>query len=120
MSFYGLIYFRKNGSLPGGSRIPTNASMIDPDREAFSTAPHDDEYAPVHMNDKDDPHHREMDGAGGSGQYDPESYNTTGGSAYVPPTVSDTSYRAYGAEPPHMGGYDGVDERVRFPVGNYN
>jgi hypothetical protein len=119
MSIYGLIYFRRNGNLPGASRAPTNAQMIDPDRDAFSTAPHDDEYAPVHMNDKDNEHH-EMDNGehSGSQAYDPISY----GGGYVPPTVSDvdTSYRTYGSERPPSNTY--VDEeagRVRFPAGNY-
>jgi hypothetical protein len=130
MSVYGVFYFRTNGVLPGASRIPTNASMIDPDREAFSTAPHDDEYAPVHMNDKDDHHSlhpSEMDGgesSGASQPYDPTSYSSGGPGrvVYAPPTVSDvnTAYRPYGDEHERLGGYDGEARRVRFPAGNYN
>lgn len=136
MSVYGVIYFRSNGTLPGASRIPTSASMIDPDHEAFSTAPHDDEYAPVHMNDKDYSHPSEMDSgeASGSAQpYDPTSYSSSGGMGvgsglsgagrviYAPPTVTDvsTAYRPYGDEHEH-GGYDGETGRVRFPAGNYS
>jgi hypothetical protein len=122
MSVYGLIYFRRNGALPGASRMPTNTAMIDPDRDAFSTAPHDDEYAPVHMNDNDG--HHEMEG-GEAGHYDPVSYGDEGaGRPYMPPTVSDadTSYHSYGVEhPSHMGyGEDVEPERVHFPAGNYH
>ena len=144
MSVYGVVYFRREGVLPGASRIPASSSMIDPDREAFSTAPHDDEYAPVHMNDKDhhgDDMHHEMDGSDGSAStaYDPTSYGDGGlgtsytGPAgagrgagrviYAPPTVSDagTGYRSYGEDDLEAGGYDGHETgRVRFPAGNYN
>ena len=142
MSIYGVIYFRREGVLPGASRIPSNADMIDPDREAFSTAPHDDEYAPVHMNDKDhqDDMHHEMDSGEGSNSasYDPTTHvagqGTSYGGAtgvgrgagrvvYAPPTVSDveTGYRTYGEDDLEAGGYD-EDEarRVRFPAGNYS
>src|SRR5277367_379825 len=84
MSVYGAVYFSRNGTLPGASRIPANSAMIDPDREAFSADPHDDDaYAPVHMNDGDDrahshSHPSEMDGGEGSAvndSYDPTSYS---------------------------------------------
>jgi hypothetical protein len=139
MSVYGVIYFRREGVLPGASRIPSNSAMIDPDREAFSTAPHDDEYAPVHANDKDpDDMHHEMDGGEGSSvPYDPTSYAGGAGTSYVgagagrgagrvvyaPPTVSDvgTAYRRYGEDDLEVGGYEeGEPGRVRFPAGNYN
>lgn len=126
MSVYGVTYFRKNGTLPGASQIPISSSMIDPDREAFSTAPHDDEYAPVHTNDRDDNAHHEMDGGEGSSStrpYDPTTYASGPRVVYAPPTVSDvsTSYRQYGDEPPSHSGYDDEETgRVRFPAGNYN
>lgn len=144
MSVYGVIYFRREGVLPGASRIPSNTNMIDPDREAFSTAPHEDEYAAVHMNDKDhhdDMMHQEMDSGEGrnSAPYDPTSYvggqgtSSYGGAAgagrgagrvvYAPPTVSDerTGYRTYGEEDLEAAGYDeGEARRVRFPAGNYS
>ena len=47
MSVYGAVYYRREGYLPGASRAPFNAQQIDPDKDAFSTAPHDDEYAPI-------------------------------------------------------------------------
>ena len=122
MSIYGLIHYQRNGSLPGASRVPTNAAMIDPDRDAFSTAPHDDEYAPVHMNDNDGQH--DVEESRGTGHYDPVGYGDGGvDRPYVPPTVSDvdTSYRSYGAEHPSNMGYAGEVEtgRVQFPAGNY-
>jgi len=145
MSIYGVIYFRREGVLPGASRMPSNAAMIDPDREAFSTAPHDDEYAPVGMNDKDHTHgqhddmHHEMDSGEGSSNipYDPTSYGAGGTSyagagtagrgagrvVYAPPTVSDVGagYRNYGEDDLEHGGYDeGEPTRVRFPAANYN
>lgn len=53
ISVHGAIYFRREGVLPGSSRMPANSSAIDPDREAFSTLP-TDEYAALGVNDKDD------------------------------------------------------------------
>lgn len=117
--------------MPGGSRAPTNAQMIDPDKEAFSTAPHDDEYAPVH--------HDEHDEAGPSGSaygsgvgahHEEERYDGYGGSGggYVPPTVHDeptgyggahdTGYAGaggYGA-----GGAAGGSGRAQFPSAPYS
>lgn len=150
MSIYGVIYFRQEGVLPGARRLPSSsnaAAMIDPDREAFSTAPHD-EYAPVHMNDSSHQHDDDDDEMHGSAEgsssapYDPTSYSSGGGGGagtaytgatgmgrgagrvvYAPPTVSDVGagYRRYGAEDLEQGGYDGGEAgRVRFPAGNYD
>jgi hypothetical protein len=51
MSVYAVSYYNREGYLPGLSRAPLNSQMIDPDKDAFSTAPHDD-YAPVHNADE--------------------------------------------------------------------
>ena len=62
--------------------------MIDPDREAFSTVPHDDEYAPVHGNDKDELERlARFDSEVGSSShpYEPASYDN----AYARPRVED-------------------------------
>jgi len=123
MSVYGLVYFRREGYLPGASRAPYNAQTIDPDKEAFSTAPHDDEYAPVHNADE----HEIADHAEGSGygpgpsssmgnRYDASSY-TSGG--YVPPQVHDeptgyTGYSGAGSVNTSVGG------RVQFPDARYD
>lgn len=98
--------------------------MIDPDKEAFSTAPHD-EYAPVHDTDE---HEAESSysGAhsapafGGGDRYDTNLPNYGGGSgmAYVSPEVHDEDMGysgTYGGAPnPQVGG------RVQFPDGRYD
>jgi hypothetical protein len=117
--------------------------MIDPDREAFSTAPHGDEYAPVHMNENDqhdDMMHHDMDGGEDrtDASYDPTSYTAgpnvgsyggatgsgrgAGRVVYAPPTVSDvgSGYRRYGEDDLDVGDDGGETGRVRFPAGNYN
>lgn len=95
--------------------------MIDPDKDAFSTAPHDDEYAPVNSNDD-----TELGGGRFGGRHSPDplatpsevpsyaapSYHSNG---YVPPTVHDepTGYSSnYGANTSH-------DGRATFPTGRY-
>ncbi|KAH8821825.1 hypothetical protein F5884DRAFT_103311 [Xylogone sp. PMI_703] len=67
-SIYSCAYYRRNGYLPGFAhdQLPSHVSAaIDPDKEAFSTAPHDDEYAPVHSTDDHDLHN--IDGYSNSG-----------------------------------------------------
>lgn len=119
MSVYGFLYYRREGYLPGASRAPQNAQMIDPDKEAFSTAPHDDEYAPVHNADE-----HEMPDYGGYGagpssmgsRHDVPSYSSGG---YVQPQVQDepTAYTGYsGSAPVHTG----AGGRVEFPDGRYD
>ncbi|KFY50630.1 hypothetical protein V496_09268 [Pseudogymnoascus sp. VKM F-4515 (FW-2607)] len=100
ISVYGAIYYRNHGSLPG-ARIPNNAAMIDPDREAFSTTPHDDEYAPVHGNDKDELDRlgrfdSELAGGSSSHPFEPASYDN----AYARPGADDDEH-----ESPYSGGY---------------
>lgn len=100
MSFYGLQYYRRNGSLPGmPSRGAYDANAIDPDKEAFSTAPHDDEYAPVQHSDLHDPAHD---------RFNADDYNT-GYSGYTPAGESSTEYA--GAS---------QSSRVHFPPANYD
>jgi hypothetical protein len=122
MSVYGLIYFRREGYLPGGSRAPTNAHMIDPDKEAFSTAPHDDEYAPVHNSDDHElgsslgrrDHSPDRFGASSEvPSYNAPSYNT---GSYVPPHVQDepTGYTGYN------NGNAANNGRAQFPTGRYD
>ena len=128
MSVYGCIYFRREGYLPGASRAPNNASMIDPDKEAFSTAPHD-EYAPVHDTDEHEAessysaaHANPMFGGGDRYDMNLPSYGASGngsGLAYVSPQVHDenTGYGgAYGGGGlnPQVGG------RVQFPEARYD
>lgn len=75
--------------------------MIDPDREAFSTTPHDDEYAPVHANDKDELDRlgrfdSELAGGSSSHPFEPASYDN----AYARPGADDDDH-----ESPYSGGY---------------
>ena len=123
ISVYGYIYYRREGYLPGASRAPHNANMIDPDKEAFSTAPHDDEYARV--NDMDEHELPEHGGSGyGAGsssmgsRYDVPSY-TSGSGGYVPPQVHDepTGYTGYTGSAPVNTGPGG---RVQFPDARYD
>lgn len=122
MSIYGVIYFRREGYLPGASRAPTNAHVIDPDKDAFSTAPHDDEYAPVHNTDD-----HELGHGGYGGRHSPDplsapsevpSYNAPSyhSGAYAPPTVHNepTGYTGYN------GGAASNDGRATFPTGRYD
>ena len=120
MSVYGLVYYRREGYLPGASRVPINAQAIDPDKEAFSTAPHDDEYAPVHNTDD----HEIIDAESGymgpsSSQGNRYGAPPSYGGGYVPPTVHD--------EPTGYTGYSGIGQvntgpggRVQFPDARYD
>lgn len=127
MSVYGVIYYRREGYLPGGSRAPNNAAMIDPDKEAFSTAPHDDEYAPVQHVDDDthemDPHDRFQAGTSTSSmgnRYDLPSYEAPPyGGAYQPPQVHDepTGYTGYSGP---AGSTSEAGGRAQFPSGRYD
>ena len=145
MSLYGVVYYKREGYLPGASRAPNNASMIDPDKDAFSTAPHD-EYAPVHNVDDHDAVHETHDtsipsygGPISNPQFTDDSSNPYGGSGgYMPPSVHDdnTSYLgysgesvapAYSSQPPSVVGYSGqsgsvgsAGGRAQFPHASYN
>lgn len=119
MSLYGVAYYRREGYLPGASRAPFNAQAIDPDKEAFSTAPHDDDYARVHNTDDHD------DAAGSS--YRPaestigSSYETnTGYSGYVPPSVDDEPSGYQGYTPSSGPVNTGPGGRLNFPDARYN
>lgn len=69
-SIWTLKYYQWNNRLPGYDRTQLNSQNIDPDKAAFSLAPHDEEsYAPVNAADHDD-HDHDNDGS---------SYNGAGG-----------------------------------------
>lgn len=54
LSIYTVQYFKWHNRLPGYDKLALGGQNIDPDKAAFSTAPHDeDAYAPVHMDDHD-------------------------------------------------------------------
>ncbi|KAK4127398.1 hypothetical protein N657DRAFT_641383 [Parathielavia appendiculata] len=59
LSIWTLKYYQWNHRLPGYDRAQLKDQNIDPDKAAFSMAPHDEEaYAPVNLSehDHDDPH----------------------------------------------------------------
>jgi len=119
MSFYGVAYYRREGYLPGASRAPFNAQAIDPDKEAFSTAPHDDEYAPVHNTDDHD-HDAPGSSYAGPSSTMGSSYDTnTGYSGYVPPHVGDepSGYQGYSGSGPINSSAGG---RLNFPEARYD
>lgn len=117
MSVYAVSYYNREGYLPGLSRAPTNAQMIDPDKDAFSTAPHDD-YAPVHNADEHEIHDYPAPGSSGLGdqRYEESAPSYSGG--YVPShSQEDIAYTGYsGAQQPAQqpGG------RVQFPTARYD
>jgi len=111
ISIYGIIYWRQHGTLPGASdRDTTTFDQIDPDREAFSTAIHDD-YTGPHVNDKDSFHGGTSDGASGVGL----GLGTEHGSQQTPYGYdSDTSYGGASAST-GAGGYSSTPLRTYSP-----
>jgi hypothetical protein len=117
MSLYAVFYFKREGYLPGSSRAPTNAQMIDPDKDAFSTAPHDDEYVAVHNTDEHEIHDMGQPANTHADAYDSPTY----GGAYVPPTVSDDmGYTGYAGAQGRQSPQVDDNGRVQFPNGRYN
>ena len=112
MSLYGVVYFMREGYYPGLSRAPTNAQMIDPDKDAFSTAPHDDEYAPVQHDDHEIPIHsiggplESHNYNSSSSRYDEPSNigGGLGGHSYNEPSAIGGGHGASSYEPPSYGG----------------
>lgn len=109
------MYWKREGYLPGTSRIPYNAAVIDPDKEAFSTAPYDDEYVAVHNTDENEhPFYN-------TAMAPPSHISSYGGGEnvedYVPPNIRDNheemAYQGYTG----AGGVAG--ERVKFPEARY-
>ncbi|PKS08000.1 hypothetical protein jhhlp_006612 [Lomentospora prolificans] len=72
ISFFTYHHWKLDGYLPGYDhhKLP-NSNNIDPDKAAFSMAPHDEEaYAPVNMDDRDHGHNDEYaSGAYGGAPY---------------------------------------------------
>ncbi|GAW12558.1 hypothetical protein ANO14919_019280 [Xylariales sp. No.14919] len=148
ISAYTLRYYQQNGDLPGYEKIGNNQN-IDPDKAAFSMAPHDEEaYAPINM---DDHHHDDVHDDHHDRPYDPDSFGSRpiyeAETSYQPHHTSspaphenpfDNSYRPHSASPnpdpfanpyavsggpkiyaPPADDYD--DGRpVQFPSGNYD
>ncbi|KAI9049349.1 hypothetical protein LZ554_007193 [Drepanopeziza brunnea f. sp. 'monogermtubi'] len=124
MSLYGVVYYKREGYLPGATRAPFNAQTIDPDKESFSTAPHDDEYAPVHNTEQLDEHELPQQALSDS-HYSASNMGSMGGrfnadsyGGYQSPALHDepTGYMGYnGAAPVREGG-----GRVQFPDAPYS
>ncbi|XXG99752.1 hypothetical protein Hte_006093 [Hypoxylon texense] len=120
VSVYTLRYYRQTESLPGYENLGTHQN-IDPDKAAFSMAPHDEEaYAPVQMDDHhdhdhDDDHDTHGGVGGGVGPYDPDSFapsrfDHSSDTAYRPHSTSpapldnpfdNAAYRTHSASPAH-------------------
>ncbi|KAI2623199.1 hypothetical protein GGR54DRAFT_596992 [Hypoxylon sp. NC1633] len=143
VSVYTLRYYQRTESLPGYENLGGNQN-IDPDKAAFSMAPHDEEaYAPVQMDDHHEEHH--------DGPYDPDSFGARydNDTAYRPHSTSpapldnpfDNAYRTHSHSPSHSDAYgdpygsqtsrphiyappvaeDYDDDRpVQFPNANYD
>lgn len=84
ISVYTLRHYRFHGELPGYDKQRITNDNIDPDKAAFSMAPHDDEaYAPVQMDDHPE-HHTDVgysgnSGNSGSGPFSDNPYRPSGG-----------------------------------------
>lgn len=134
-------YWRFHGALPGydNRKIRSGddaAANIDPDKAAFSMAPHDEEaYERVHMHDHD-------------GEHGGDAYDTPGNYGHANPYSADDEVDRYGGRPtdddtlfdhtqteyaprmptPHVpppasgsyGAHDMYDEPAKFPAGNYD
>ncbi|ROT39223.1 hypothetical protein SODALDRAFT_323646 [Sodiomyces alkalinus F11] len=79
ISIFTLRHYRFHGELPGYDKRRITNDNIDPDKAAFSMAPHDDEaYAPVQMDDHPD-HHTDIGyGGSASGAFNDNPYRPGG------------------------------------------
>lgn len=90
ISAFTLHYYQQNGDLPGYEKIGSHQN-IDPDKAAFSMAPHDEEaYAPINMDDQHDDIHDDHP----SRPYDPDSYGSR------PIYETETSYQPHHTSSP--------------------
>jgi len=141
VSIFTVKYYQwNNGRLPGYDKVPLGGQNLDPDKDAFSTAPHDEEahYSTLNANDHEDDHHTEPsvydgnyasmnsrygnqtdDGYGGAGRSD-LSYGTDMDTEYRPHTAATSSLsgRPYNT-PSAVDAYDD-DRPAQFPAGNYH
>lgn len=118
MSVYAVIYYNREGYLPGLSRAPANSQMLDPDKDAFSTVvPNDDEYGAVQDSEEQEIHdYRPTVGSSSLGEerYDNPAPSYASGPPYVPTAVENTGYTGYSGSQPDVGG------RVQFPEARYD
>jgi hypothetical protein len=151
VSVFTLKHYQNHGVLPGYENLDTGrrgGENIDPDKAAFSMAPHDEEaYAPVHMDDRHDdgphdtPYNADSYGAGGAGvMYDhdtayrpqstspPPQVNPFDNTYQMNDPYSDSYGTSYGGAqpsssqiyaPPTADDYDPA-RPAQFPSGNYD
>ncbi|KAK1655543.1 hypothetical protein BDP81DRAFT_444270 [Colletotrichum phormii] len=105
ISLYTLKYYQFHGKLPGYDKEKLGGDNIDPDKAAFSMAPHDEEaYAPVQMDDHNDDNTTLYGGnATGNHGYANNSYGSrfgAGSSAYG----EDDDPNRYGSLPSRQNG----------------
>ncbi|KAK4453662.1 hypothetical protein QBC34DRAFT_394672 [Podospora aff. communis PSN243] len=148
LSVYTVKYYQWHNRLPGYDKLALNSQNIDPDKAAFSTAPHDEEaYAPVHMDDHDNdatrPAHSDYSDPYGAPSHISDPYTGAAGvsgsqvSYGAPqnpfqqqnPFDDDTEYRRPSPGPPAASGrynpptaHDEDDDTrpVTFPSANYD
>lgn len=148
LSAYTLQYYNFHGTLPGyDSRKISGSENIDPDKAAFSMAPHDEEaYERVNMDDHDGPgayddHNTSMNSRyGDNTPYNPDDFDDPSRYGALPPRTnstplfdSETEYHgsALGTDishhkTPSPGPYSGnhadtyADGPVQFPTGHYD
>jgi hypothetical protein len=143
LSGYTLQYYKFHGTLPGyDSRQIHDGGNIDPDKAAFSMAPHDEEaYERVHMDDHDAVGPSSSTSYGGAGAYSDNQYGNA--NPYSADDYDDPN--RYGALPPRnnamfdsdleyssganqapprqsspYGGAQAYDEPAQFPAANYD
>lgn len=143
ISAYSLQFYNFHGDLPGyDARKIRGGENIDPDKAAFSMAPHDDEaYERVNADDHD-ASGAGYNHAGGDSAYDSTTGRYGSGNPYsaededdpnrygaLPPRVnamfdSETEYSSGAAMPPATGSYGSRptfdDGPAQFPSGNYD
>lgn len=141
VSGYTLQYHKFHGNLPGYDsrklRAGGNDDSIDPDKAAFSMAPHDDEAYERVQNDDNDTYLTTTDNSYGSGNpYSADDYDATsrfGGSSTAPPGRNnglfdaDTEYGGGGgssvAPAPtasNLSYGSRYDDPAQFPAANYD
>ncbi|GKT84915.1 chaperone-binding protein [Colletotrichum tofieldiae] len=100
VTLYTLKYYQFHGTLPGYDKQKLGGDNIDPDKAAFSMAPHDEEaYAPVQMDDHNDDNTTLYGGTNAPvGGYNNGSYNSRYGGSSAYGTEDDDPNR-YGSLP---------------------
>lgn len=110
-----MTYYNFHGSLPGYSnrKIRSGSNEIDPDKEAFSMAPHGDEaYERVHMDDHDHDGNNNGAAAGSYGSRYGSNPNPYSGGHY-----DEEDPNRYGALPPRSNAGAFSDSETEYRPG---